>query len=442
MTRYCRLALLATVLLCGCGDDGSPAGPDPGERPTPTPTAAGSPDGAPSAAVIGPAGGTLAASDGLFRLAVPAGALAADTEIGVQPITNTAWGGCGKGYRLTPEGLRFSVPIDLVFALDDSLLAGCDPSLADVALHRPDGVWGVLKHRTVDLEAGTVTATTTHFSDYSMIEGVQILPARAQVQTGGSVALSVRFCSRDTFEDGEDVLAALLITCESELAPLGDFDHWSVNGLPGGNATLGTVSPASGPQATFHAPTNAPTPDVVAVSVETTYEGMHALLVSSIRILGEERWVGTALVYGTDSHAFVDVVWNPVGTFGTIRFFAPSGTVHQVLESNADCSVLSFAPDTSPIGELDGTLLVDYATDPPTFQGGAGTQWIASSCVICTGDESPTCGDVTVAVGWFAAKGVVQEDGTRIAAILVDDQGDPVGEYDFHRESVPPPIVP
>ena len=58
------------------------------------------------------------------QIDVPAGALASDTDITIQPITNTAWGGIGNGYRLTPDGLTFTQPVDLVFDVAPETLAG------------------------------------------------------------------------------------------------------------------------------------------------------------------------------------------------------------------------------------------------------------------------------------------------------------------------------
>src|SRR5262245_38775453 len=112
--------LIAALLLvsCGGGDDG--AGPGNGgnnnnELPDPVATAPGTPDGAPSVQTIGAGGGTITNAGAGFTIDIPAGALASDTEITVQPITNTAWGGIGQGVRLTPDGLTFTQPVTLTF---------------------------------------------------------------------------------------------------------------------------------------------------------------------------------------------------------------------------------------------------------------------------------------------------------------------------------------
>jgi len=39
----------------------------------------------------------------------------------------------GTGYRLLPDGLTFSAPVELNFSLEDSLLWGSDTLFVDVA---------------------------------------------------------------------------------------------------------------------------------------------------------------------------------------------------------------------------------------------------------------------------------------------------------------------
>jgi hypothetical protein len=58
--------------------------------------------------VIGAAVGVVTSADGLATVTIPSGALAGDTHIGIQPDTNTAAGGRGVAYRLTPDGQRFT----------------------------------------------------------------------------------------------------------------------------------------------------------------------------------------------------------------------------------------------------------------------------------------------------------------------------------------------
>src|SRR6186713_1890683 len=194
MKRSLSWLLVALFLVsCGGGDDGAGPGDGGNNNTDPTPTTPGTPIGTATTQPIGPAGGTVTSADGLFSITIPAGALpagpagssGAETDITIQPITNTAWGGVGSGYRLLPDGLTFSAPVEINFSLEDSLLAGSDTLFVDGARQDDEGVWGVLKHRRVDWEARKLICTTSHFSDYTVIEAIRLRPGSATVPTLG-----------------------------------------------------------------------------------------------------------------------------------------------------------------------------------------------------------------------------------------------------------------
>ncbi len=64
----------------------------------------------PSAATIGPSGGSVRSSDGGLTLKVPAGALGAPTPISISVTTSDAPDALGPGYDLSPGGLSFAKP--------------------------------------------------------------------------------------------------------------------------------------------------------------------------------------------------------------------------------------------------------------------------------------------------------------------------------------------
>jgi hypothetical protein len=64
----------------------------------------------PSSATIGPEGGSIRSSDGIFTLKVPAGALTTPTPISIAITTNDAPGALGPGYEVLPGGLEFAKP--------------------------------------------------------------------------------------------------------------------------------------------------------------------------------------------------------------------------------------------------------------------------------------------------------------------------------------------
>ena len=138
--RLLSLLLGSAMALCACGGAGgglasesvalSPTTAAPtvtppvAKRTTPAAAAMGAPTGSAASATIGAAGGKVSTPDGKIALAIPAGALAADTVISIQPLTNMAHGKIGAAYRLTPEGQMFLKPVTLTFTYTDQDLQG------------------------------------------------------------------------------------------------------------------------------------------------------------------------------------------------------------------------------------------------------------------------------------------------------------------------------
>lgn len=414
------LSCLLTAMLvisCGGGNDGAGPGDGGGNNnplPQPMPTASGTPNGPATTQSIGTAGGTLTSSDGLFSITIPAGALpvvasssALETEITIQPITNTAWGGTGDAYRLLPDGLAFAVPVELHFALEDSLLWGSDTLFVDVARQDDDGVWGILKHRTIDWESRTLTCTTSHFSDYSMIEGLQIRPAAASIGTMGTVNLTVKYCQQETIPGGgQDDLVALVYGCsdDEDLAPLGTFSNWSVNGLGGGNSTVGTVvkTVASSANARYTAPATVPQANPVAVSVQARGRRGSTLLVSNITIGGV--WWGTVTIRQGAQSLVADVTWTQVGTYQGLETFRPSGTVVYTPETDYGplCWFVSMEPRSTPIEPDRGVMFIDWNNSPARAYGSGAIDATTTTCFTCDGWTQPDC-QTGPFPGWFAA---------------------------------------
>jgi hypothetical protein len=252
--------------------------------PAATKTALGTPSGAPSSASIGAAGGTLASPDGRLELTVPAGALAATTTVSIQPISSTAPGAIGAGYRLQPEGVTFAAPVTLRMTYSEADVAGGSPQTLGIATQAADGSWR-RRSATVDTVARTVSVTTTHFSDWSLVQGLQLRPGQASVRVGQKLSLDVAYCyagpTGGAYESG--------YACDTELLPLNlGVGVCAVNGVAGGNATVGTVSYADG-TATYVAPASVPSPATVAVSCEArpgNGRGAKQVLVANVTVIG------------------------------------------------------------------------------------------------------------------------------------------------------------
>ena len=97
------LPLAATA----CGGDGA-AGP--GTHTPPQTTAVGTSTGPTASQTIGPTGGSLTSGDGQLRVTIPAGALAAATNVTIEPITALAPWALGPAYRLGARRTQFREP--------------------------------------------------------------------------------------------------------------------------------------------------------------------------------------------------------------------------------------------------------------------------------------------------------------------------------------------
>ena len=207
MRRAATAVLLTTGLCAACGG-APPPGPAPeatgvrapvgaaapatsGARPSapaPEATDVGVPVGAAATATVGASGGQLRSPDGKFTLSVPAGALAANTSLTIQPITNTAHGGRGTAYLLGPSGQAFQRPVTLTFAYTDEDVSGTAPEALAIAFQTGERYWQ-LADTTSDAAAKTLTVRTTHFSAWSVVTRLRLAPAAAKVGVGKSLTL-------------------------------------------------------------------------------------------------------------------------------------------------------------------------------------------------------------------------------------------------------------
>ena len=237
----------------------------------------------------------LVSDDGALTLVVPSGALAAETELSIVEVMSFAHGAIGGSYLITPEGTQFAAPATLRFALDESGLVRGDAASVGIAYQSADGLWH-WSTPSYDATTHTLSTTTDHLSRWSMVEGIQLLPGGATVPEGASLGLAIGVCYAPP-SDGS-LLAPLGYVCdESSVAPLVDVSEWAVNGIPGGDATVGTIT-ATGQSATYTAPSHAPTPPLVRVSARvmgTPYGGV-AYVFSNVAVGVPHPLAGTVTV--------------------------------------------------------------------------------------------------------------------------------------------------
>jgi hypothetical protein len=224
----------------------------------------------------------LESADGALRVEVPAGALAAEQILSIEPISNNAHGKIGGAFRLGPEGTTFARPVRLTFNFAPEQIVGTAPQLLRVASQNRNGFWELHEDLQLDADEGTVSVETTHFSDWSLVTGALLSPQSATVKPGETVSISVVVCE---LADTDNLLAPLVAECQPSQVFRGLVRNWSVNGTPGGDGQFGTVSVQEDRSAVYTAPATAPQPNTVAVSTEyTTLRGELVMLVSNIQV--------------------------------------------------------------------------------------------------------------------------------------------------------------
>lgn len=443
MKRPLSCLLFALLLVsCGGGDDG--AGPGPGggnnnQLPNAVATPVGTLDGAPTTQTIGAGGGSVTSSDGLFTLDVPAGALASDTDITIQPITNTAWGGIGAGYRLTPDGLTFSQPVNVAFQIAPEALAGSVPEALDVAFQNDTGFWFIMKNTSYD--SGTLSTTTTHFTDFTAIEEYVLKPTSAGLGPSTSVTLTIEQCFYETVASDPDAEMAVLTCSDSDpdaLAPLINASNWSVNGVTGGNTTVGKIVKLSASSAKYTAPATQPAANPVAASVQVHLHGGSATyLVSNIKITSE--FTGTVnFVTGsgnTGEEAAYTMTWTSGGTLGQIESFDGTGTIDYTPGTVPDCTI-DFTPTHASV--TSAYMLVNHAASPLQVTVVIVADWDAHECSTC-GSDPPNCVDYHFYHGFDDGQtGTVSADGNTITGYFLDIDSGANWTYSFTRVAPTP----
>lgn len=179
MKKYCLLYLLCMMMAHACKK--SPGSPGLISRPEPIVSGKGIPEGSPVRKTIGPAGGSLATADGLVTITVPPGAVAANTEFSIQPITNTLTGDPAMlNYRLTPEGTTFPKPVRVAFRYDQAGYSGMAENGIYLAYQTAAGTWKAVPS-ALNKQAKTVNIATTHFSDWSIVASLNLVPGKKEL---------------------------------------------------------------------------------------------------------------------------------------------------------------------------------------------------------------------------------------------------------------------
>jgi hypothetical protein len=391
------IVLLCCLAFLTCKKDENnptqPAGPDYG-----TPTDVGTPIGSPSTATIGTAGGSLLSLDGRSEIIIPPGALNASTQISIQPVTNTAPGGAGVGFYLTPHGQTFNRPVTLRFHYDSTDVAGTSIHGLSVATQKDDRIWYSFDTVAVDSAARTVSISTTHFSGYSLFKNFFIFPDHNDIRVNASLEIQVvgvRKAPNDA--DPHDGLSPRGGT---QMYPIGNDVNWTVNGIPDGNASEGYIVPTRGsatttytaPETKQHMFSNPAT-----ITAEVAFPGSsRLLLISYIKVLDGRAYrvsvdlAGTNIslspyfVFDYSDHAeYVATVYDDVTRVDVSSLMNSHGQIES-LTLTGSCTAapvnqgdLLNIHDVVGFAVLDSLLLQNPSTFtffPYTYDCGNGTQ--------------------------------------------------------------------
>lgn len=362
--------------------------------PTYTPAAKGDPSGTATTQQVDGMGGSVTSADGRLTLDIPAGALAAATSIGVQPITNTSPNGIGLAYRLEPEGTTFAVPVTLTFHLSTAEALGIASTF--VVTQYPDGLWYSLPNQQRDANAQTVSMSASHFSDWSLAETVLLTPRKARVKTSSGAHFVATIISLSADRD------LLVNPIKEEALPIPEtLDKqingtkiWSVNSIEGGNTTIGQIrDPGS-----LTAPNTVPTPATVTVSVTVELGTTKIIAPAEAEYYQQELWTGNTDITeidGTQIQAnvtFADKASLGLPASGSliqIDFLVKSGLVTvKIPPTNGSGCSQSISPDHHTIAQDEGSLNVDYSLpgvgpENAIVKGGGTTVWPATLTTVC-----------------------------------------------------------
>ncbi len=167
--RLLPIGLLLLASACQLSAGGDPSSDGGASSPViPTATTKGLPQGPPVASAIGPAGGSLLAGDGEVQLSVPAGSAAAGTVFTITPISSRAAGALGTSFRIEASQ-PLTGPVQVSFLGLGYYGAGLSTSSLGVRFQDARGFWLPPDSTTHDTATDTVTATTSHLSDWALV---------------------------------------------------------------------------------------------------------------------------------------------------------------------------------------------------------------------------------------------------------------------------------
>jgi hypothetical protein len=336
------------------------------------PTPVGDPIGAIVTKNIGKSGGSIKSADGNTELVFPADALAENTDISVQAVTNNAPNGVGNAYSFLPDGIQFNQPVLLKLHYTAEDLAATLADLMGIAFQGHDGIWYRVSSFTNDTINKVISAPIKHFTPYTKFDVLIINPTFDNVKVNKTRDLHL-----DIVSANDDELTSLGPQGGEDLAPLIKLNSknvtWSVNSSVNGSATYGFVS-GTNQYTTFKAPAKAPSRNQVTVTalvdVSFKFNGKNVAkptLISNIKIIDGEKYSlqiylkqsGGIVTYTDSATMIVSISSDDVVTISDIKNYAPNALPAVV--SEAGCTY-TYLPEG--IGEMNITSVTGSTTAP------------------------------------------------------------------------------
>lgn len=392
---------------------------------------------------VGTAGGRLVSPDGRIGIDVPAGALAADTALRLQPIANTAPDGIADGLLLQVEG-ALAKPLALTVRYAEALAPDADG--LGVALQRADGSWLAMPVTSLDKStraltvaldgrlhsgaatpavANNISSSTSVTLDFRLVlyRNFYLSPRQATLKVGDSQVFVPYAYTRGVIgtvcvpDEVYGCIPMPLIGAQAvpfENSKPGYSRRWYVFAQEGGDAASGTVTPAATLGATYRAPARVPDVNPVLVSFVSTHQasGRTVTVTASVTVK-EPVWTGIAR--GTLSAAGGDLafslsiqaVWTPDPQGDGSRFTANGTQSVGVIEI-----VCSGTVSPSSVALPPGALVIDRSVNPPRYTLDVGSLWRTTLTGSCPGQGS---GSVAFDVpGRLMVEGTVDGNGTSI----------------------------
>lgn len=281
------LGLLCTVSMLACKKDKVKIADEESTEVMALVRPRGVSNGAVVSRSIGPAGGVLVSQECGVSIHIPAGALKTETIIGIEPITRTNIAGAGKSFRLSPHNVQFEKAVSLTYAFSMEADSVAMMETFGFSYQLESGVWKFVGASSYDIEGGTVTFKTTHFSDWSMMNRVSLSPIHASLEPGDKQVVKALIYTQSKYED---LLVPLTGDGASEPGyPVGTpvplpskyIKSWGLNGP-------GNMISSNGNTVTYQAPSSVSgfTNATVSLTLNAPVAGTFILL-SNIEIMGD-----------------------------------------------------------------------------------------------------------------------------------------------------------